>query len=218
MIRFDNSPQGSDAWLEARRGCITGSRFRDARDKLKTGAPSNKAALYAMDTARERCGGKPAAVFQNAAMRTGTEQEPFARAAYESSTGAWVDEAGFAYTEDRKFGCSVDGLVGNDGVIEIKTMVSSDTLFRAMVEGDLSDYLDQVNGAMWLLGRKWCDVCLWAPDLPSNRLTVIRINRDDEAIQKLEDDLWSFEKLVSQYETKLRAKLAAVEINQLETA
>lgn len=202
--------QGSPEWLEARRGVITGSRFRDCRDKLKSGQPSKACMSYAMDVARERLGGKAADKFANAAMRVGTEQEPFARAAYERRTGNLVDEAGFIKTIDTKFGCSVDGLVGNDGVIEIKTMVSSDTLFRAVVESDLSDYLDQCNGAMWLLHRKWCDLVLWAPDLePIGRhLTIHRIERDDNAIESLESDLLDFERTVTRYENLLRKEAA----------
>ena len=68
-----NHEQGSEAWLAARKGCITGSRFKDCRDKLKGGAPSKACIAYAMDTARERAGGSAPAKFQNAAMRTGTE-------------------------------------------------------------------------------------------------------------------------------------------------
>ena len=75
-----NLEQGSEDWLAYRRGVITGSRFKDARDKLKNGQPSKACLDYARDLARERLGGKAPAKFQNAAMRTGTEQEPFARA------------------------------------------------------------------------------------------------------------------------------------------
>jgi hypothetical protein len=196
-------PQGSEEWLESRRGVITGSRFKDCRDKTAKGEPTAKARLYAMDVARERAGGRAGDTFQNAAMRFGTEQEPYARSAYEARTGNLVDEAGFITTDDRKFGVSVDGLVDEDGIVEIKTMVSSDTLFTAVVERDLSAYIDQINGGLWLLGRKWCDLVLWAPDLPTRRLTVIRINRDDEEIQKLEDDLLAFERRVCEYESKL---------------
>lgn len=196
-------PQGSEEWLESRRGVITGSRFKDCRDKTAKGEPTAKARLYAMDVARERAGGRAGDTFQNAAMRFGTEQEPYARSAYEARTGNLVDEAGFITTDDRKFGVSVDGLVDEDGIVEIKTMVSSDTLFSAVVERDLSAYIDQINGGLWLLGRKWCDLVLWAPDLPTRRLTVIRINRDDEEIQKLEDDLLTFERRVCEYESKL---------------
>lgn len=204
-----NDPQGSNEWLTARRGVITGSRFKDARDRVKGGALSAKAKLYSMDVARERFGGMAAQQIQNAAMRMGTEQEPLARQAYEARTGNFVDEAGFITTDDRKFGVSVDGLVDADGMVEIKTMVSSETLFTAVVHCDISAYIDQINGSLWLLGRKWCDLILWAPDLPEGRLTIRRIERNEDAIQKLEDDLIAFEKVVTQLEQDLRAKVAA---------
>lgn len=207
MIRFDTSPQGSDDWLEARRGAITGSRCKDARDKLKSGEPSKAALLYAMDTARERCGGRVLGQYVNGAMRMGTEQEPRAREAYEAHTGALVLEAGFASTEDRHFGCSVDGLVDDDGIVEIKTMVSSDTLFRAVVDRDISAYTDQINMALWLLSRRWCDLILWAPDLEhiGRQLTIIRINRSEPTIEDLERDLLAFDARVSMLESRLRA-------------
>jgi hypothetical protein len=200
------APQGSPEWLEARRGVITASRAKDARDRLKsTGAPSSKALLYAQDVARERCGGTASSTFVNSAMRFGTEQEPEARMAYEVATGEMVEEAGFICTDDRKFGCSVDGLVNADGVIEIKTLVSSDSLFSAVVDADHSAYIDQINFALWLLGRQWCDLVLWAPDLPTHRMTIRRIVRDDNVIEKLEADLLAFDKLVTKYATALQA-------------
>lgn len=199
-------PQGSDAWLAARVGVITGSRFKDARDKLKNGKPSGKSDGYAFDLARERVGGTVPKVFVNDAMRKGTEEEPKARFEYEARTGHMVTEAGFITTDDGQFGVSVDGLVGDDGIIEIKTMVSSSTLFTAVVGRDISEYIDQCNGAMWLLGRKWVDLILWAPDLADigRDLTVIRIERDDDAINELESDLIAFWKRVNELESKLR--------------
>lgn len=198
-------PQGSDAWLQARRGVITASRFKDCRDRQKNGSPSKKCLDYAMDVAREREGGMPNQAFANAAMRIGTEQEPEARAVYEMRTKNLVDEAGFITTADRLFGVSVDGLVGDDGIIEIKTMVSSDTLFKAFVDGDISAYADQCNGAMWLLGRKWVDLVLWVYDL--GRTKIIRINRDDDEIDALESDLMEFERSVTKYQQALRLAL-----------
>lgn len=198
-------PQGSDAWLQARKGVITGSRFKDCRDKLKNGAPSKKCTDYARDVAREREGGEPMAVFVNGAMRLGTEQEEPARDTYQLKTKNFVEEAGFITTQDRLFGVSVDGLVGDDGIIEIKTMVSSDTLFTAFVEGDISAYVDQCNGAMWLLGRKWIDLVLWVHDL--GRMKIIRIDRDDDEIDALESDLMEFERTVTKYQQALRLAL-----------
>ena len=201
--------QGSPEWLAARRGVITASRFKDARDKLKGGAPSKSCLAYAMDVARERIpGGTVPAVFQNAAMRMGQVEEPVARMMREAETGELIEEAGFITTTDGVFGVSVDGLIGARGVWECKTMVSSATLFTAMVDGDISEYVDQCNGAMWLLGRQYVDLSLWCPDL--QKLHTIRIERDDEAIQRLEDDLMAFAKLVGQYEAKLRALLEPV--------
>lgn len=208
--------QGSEEWLTARRGKITGSRFKDARDKLKGGQPSKACLGYAMDVARERIGGSAPPKFQNAAMRTGTEQEPFARAMYEARTGHMVDEAGFYLSDDAVFGLSPDGLVNDDGVIEIKTMVGSDTLFTAVADGDISAYMDQCLGYLWLLGRQWVDLALWCPDL--NHMAIHRIHRDEDAIEKLESDLMAFARLVTQYENTLRAAIQSTTETALEAA
>ncbi|ABX34555.1 Exonuclease, phage-type [Delftia acidovorans SPH-1] len=201
-----NLEQGTPDWLAARRAHITGSNFRTARDKLKDGRPSKAALDYARDVARERVGGHAPSKFQNAAMRAGNEQEPVARAMYEGRTGHLVEEVGFFETEDGLFGLSPDGLIDDDGVLEIKTMVSSDTLFTAMADGDLSAYMDQCLGYLWLLGRQWVDLVLWCPDL--QHLVIHRITRDEDAIQKLQDDLMAFAALAGQYEDQLRAALA----------
>lgn len=208
--------QGSEEWLTARRGKITGSRFKDARDKLKGGQPSKACLGYAMDVARERIGGSAPSKFQNAAMRTGTEQEPFARAMYEARTGHMVDEAGFYLSDDAVFGLSPDGLIDDDGVLEIKTMVSSDTLFTAVADGDLSAYMDQCLGYLWLLGRQWVDLVLWAPDL--DLMAIHRIHRDEDAIEKLESDLMEFARMVKKYETTLRDAIAANNEQALQAA
>jgi exodeoxyribonuclease (lambda-induced) len=203
--------QGSEEWLMARRGVVTGSRFKDCRDKLKNGQPSKACLEYARDVARERIGGRAPAKFQNAAMRTGVEQEPVARAMYEAQTGYMVDEAGFYLSDDDNFGLSPDGLIDEDGVLEIKTMVSSETLFTAVVDGDISAYRDQCLGYLWLLGRQWVDLVLWAPDLEAagrKGLHIVRITRNEDDIEKLEADLMAFAVLVQDNEEKLRLKAA----------
>lgn len=211
-----NHEQGSEAWLASRKGCITGSRFKDCRDKLKGGGPSKACLAYAMDTARERSGGTAPAKFQNAAMRTGQEQESPARHRYERLTGNLVEEVGFFTTEDGLFGLSPDGLIDDDGVLEIKTMVSSDTLFTAVADGDVSAYMDQCLGYLWLLGRQWVDLVLWAPDL--DLMVIKRITRDEDAIEALETDLMAFSRLVKQYETTLRDAIAANNEQALQAA
>ena len=215
MIHHDH-PQGSPEWLAVRRGVVTGSRFKDCRDYkaptaaqkkegITRGEPSSKLLSYAYDTARERLGGVAPAKFQSAAMRMGTEQEGPARLAYERRTRNLVEEVGFFTTEDRLFGLSPDGLIDDDGVLEIKTMVSSDTLFTAVAHGDVSEYMDQCLGYLWLLGRQWVDLCLWVPDL--EHLTIRRITRDENAIEALEADLMAFAVMVRKNEMLLRQAL-----------
>lgn len=206
-VLWSLAEQQSEEWFAARCGCITGSMFATAREKTSRGLMSARSWLYAMDTARERAGGTVAPAYANAAMRTGTEQEPMARMAYEAQTGNLVQEVGFAYTDDGLYGCSVDGLVGSDGMVEIKTMVSSATLFRAVVDGDHSDYIAQIDGAMWLLSLAWCDLCLWAPDLPVGQLTVVRIERDEARIEALESDLVAFNGVVQNLALRLQTKM-----------
>lgn len=196
--------QGSDGWQEARRGVITASRAKDARDRKKNGDPSDKMLAYAMDVARERKpGGRAAPVFVNAAMRMGSEEEQFAAIEYMARTGSELSEAYFITTPDRKFGASLDRWIGKSRkkALEVKTLVSSAAMFRAIVDGDISDYRDQCVFSMWLLTLDWIDLCLWCPDLQF--LHIVRINRDEEEIQRMEDDMVAFEKLVTQYETKL---------------
>ena len=208
--------QGSEAWLAVRKGVVTGSRFKDARDKLKGGQPSKACISYAMDVARERLGGDAPAKFQNAAMRMGSEQEEVARRMYESRTGNLVEEVGFFTTEDTCFGLSPDGLIDDDGVLEIKTMVGSETLFTAVVSGDVSAYMDQCLGYLWLLGRQWVDLVLWAPDF--GHMVIHRITRDEDAIEALEADLMAFARLVTQYETTLRTAIQSTTEPALEAA
>ena len=199
--------QGTEEWLAARRGVITASKFKTCRDKLKNGNPTKACLNYAMDTARERCGGTVLPTYANLAMKTGTEQEPIARMAYEMETDSFVAEAGFICTDDRIFGGSVDGMIEADGLWECKAMVSSDTLFTAVVDGDISEYVDQCNGNMWLLGRKWIDLHLWVYDLP-HLSQIIRIQRDDDVVNELEKDLMEFAVLVDEFERKLQLKAA----------
>lgn len=219
---YHTDPQGSEAWLAARRGVITGSCFKDARSRLtdktdkKTGeitrgAPSAKCLAYAHDVARERMGGKPMDVYVNGAMRFGSEQEPLARMAYETTTGYLVEEVGFVTTDCRTFGLSLDGKIDGNGAVEIKTMVSSESLFAAVVDEDISEYEDQCNGALLFLGLDWIDLVLWTPDLEEQGLGLVikRIERDESKLAELKADLEEFAALVSKFEEKLRSRAAA---------
>jgi exodeoxyribonuclease (lambda-induced) len=214
-VIFNDAPQGSESWLLARKGRITGSNFKKTRDRLKNGDFSKKAILYARDVARMRFGGKPEEIFQNAAMRFGSEQEPFARMAYETTTGYMVREVGFAATDCGWYGLSPDGMIDQDGngVVEIKTMVGSDNLFETVIEEHYDEYMDQCLGYLLFLDIQWVDLVMWTPDLETQGLGIVihRIKREDNilAIEALHRDLMAFRKLVATLEDQLRCKAAA---------
>lgn len=202
-----NHEQGSDAWKQSRCGVISGSNFKLCRSRLKNGTPSAECMGYARKVARERVTGIPdPGPFQTKAMAFGQEQEGVARVEYEVRNGVIVEESGFITTDCGRYGVSVDGLIGKDGGFECKTLVGTDQLFKVLGDGDVSDYIDQCMGAMWLLNREWWDLVLWAPDLtPINReLTVRRIHRDEKAITELEVDLIRFKGMVDELEAQLR--------------
>lgn len=161
---------------------------------------------YAERLARERLGGREPEGREGLSQRIGHEEEQFGAIEYMAKTGAVVEEAFFITTDDRKFGLSLDRWVDKRaGALELKTMVSSATLFRAQARGDISEYRDQCVFALWMLTLPWIDLGLWCADLRA--LRIIRIHRDEDEIQKLEDDLIAFEALVSQHEAELRASI-----------
>lgn len=217
MKTLANFTQGSDEWKQARAGKVTASRAKDARDRLKSGAPSGKQIAYACQVALERVSNKPAdATFENWQMREGHAQEPYARAAYEAKTGALVDEVGAFATDDDLFLYSPDGLIDDDGLLEVKSLFSPERIMTIVGNGDTSDFEDQCMFGLWLTGRQWIDLVVWVPSL--EHMVIKRITRDEEAIEALEADLMAFAKLVTQYETTLRTAIQSTTETALEAA
>ena len=209
--------QGDSEWKQARSGKVTASRAKDARDRLKSGAASGKQIAYACQVALERVSQQPAdATFENWQMREGHIQEPIARAAYERRTGNLVDEVGAFATDDDLFMYSPDGVIDDDGLLEVKTLFSPERIMTIVGNGDMSDFIDQCMFGLWLTGRQWIDLVVWVPALEHMRIT--RINRDEDAIEALEADLMAFAKLVTQYETTLRTAIQSTTEPDLEAA
>ena len=217
MKMLSSFEQGDSEWKKARAGKVTASRAKDARDKLKSGAASGKQIAYACQVALERVSGQPAdATFENWQMREGHVQEPIARAAYERRTGNLVDEVGAFATDDDLFLYSPDGVIDNDGLLEVKTLFSPERIMTIVGNGDVSDFIDQCMFGLWLTGRQWIDLVVWVPSL--EHLSIKRIDRDEDAIEKLESDLMEFARMVKQYETTLRDAIAANNEQALQAA
>jgi hypothetical protein len=231
-MRFIQCPQGSEAWLQARSGIITASCFADAISALtrasghrKAGDPSATSDKYASDIAIEQISGKPYGEPVKAwALARGHELEPHARARYEASTGNMAMEAGVVLTDDGTFGYSTDGLVNPsaspeamadyvascEGLIEIKCPIDSQKIFNIRQTGDLSEYLEQMQGGMWLTGAEWCDFIMYVPDLEAvgNDLYVKRVLRDEDFIEDMAARLMKFRDRVADFKYLLSKQAA----------
>lgn len=202
--------QGSEAWRALRAGKVTASRVADVLSKVKSGEAAGRK-NYRMDLVAERLTGKPADSFTNAAMQWGTEQEPFARIAYETHKGLFVDQVPFVdHPTIEWFGCSPDGLVGEDGLLEIKCP-NTTTHLEYLEDGKPpSKYIPQMMAQMACTGRKWCDFVSFDPRLPEDlQLLVVRLNRDDAYIQDMEAQIVQFLNEVDATLTQLKRKLNA---------
>jgi putative phage-type endonuclease len=185
--------QGSPEWYAARVGHVTASRVSDVIAKTKSGWSASRQ-NYMAELVAERLTGAPAERYQNAIMQRGTELEPDARIAYEFRTDAEVAEVGFVpHPTIAMTGASPDGLVGADGLIEIKcplTATHIDSLLRGYID---EKYITQMTWQMACTGRAWCDFVSFDPRLPeSTRLYVLRIERDDQMVAYLEKEVRSF--------------------------
>ncbi len=185
--------QGTDEWLQERLGKATASRIADIVAKTKSGYSASRA-NYMAQLIAERLTGVVEPSYTNAAMAWGTEKEPEARAAYERLRGVLIDEIGFvAHPTIPMSGASPDGLIGDDGLIEIKcpnTATHLDTLLGAPIP---SKYLTQMLWQMACTGRDWCDWVSYDPRLPDHlRLHITRVQRAAPTIAELEEEVSAF--------------------------
>ena len=185
--------QGSESWFQIRIGKVTASRVADVIAKTKSGYSASRD-NYMAQLVCERLTGQKAEGFTNAAMQHGTETEPLARAAYEALKDVLVDEVGFVpHPSIQMAGASPDGLVGDDGLIEIKcpnTATHIDTLLSETVP---TKYYIQMQFQMACTGREWCDFVSFDNRLPSElQLFVKRVPRDDTYIKLMEAEIVQF--------------------------
>jgi hypothetical protein len=191
-MKIIDCPQGSPEWLAARCGVASASRFGAVMATIKTGEAAERR-NYKTDLIVERLTGRPLDGFQTAAMKQGIEREPFARMAYEAHTGHIVQEVGFCRLEDIEAGASPDGLIVEDGGLEIKCPERSAHLRYLQQEAEPPEYTWQIQGGMWVTGRQWWDFASYNPDFPERlQLIVRRIKRDEAAIKKLEAEVRRF--------------------------
>ena len=185
--------QRTEEWLKARCGSLGASQLNEALATTKSGWGASRENLKNRIIA-ERLTGIPAETFKNAAMEWGTAQEDNARKAYEAHTGVFVDEMGIAYHPALKHThASPDGLVGDDGLIEIKCPNTTTHIETLKAKKAPSKYINQMMWQMRCTDRQWCDFVSFDPRLPSHlQLFIVRVERDEAIIADLEAKVAEF--------------------------
>ena len=197
--------QGSPEWFAARLGKVTGSRIGDV---LSTGVGRDN---YMAQLIVERLTGQPIEMYSNSAMQWGTDTEPYARAAYEIKKGVLVDEVGsIPHPSIPMAAASPDGLVGDDGLVEIKcpnTSTHIDTLLGAKIK---TGYLYQMQFQMVCTGRKWCDFVSFDPRMEESlQLHIRHVPVDPTTVTKIENGVRKF---LEELDDKIK-KLTDMKVN-----
>lgn len=194
--------QGTDEWIALRFGWITASRFKD----VKAGGAGKTRKSYMYQLAAEAITGERAESYSNEYMEWGTLTEPQARAMYELDSGNDVEEVSFIKLNDtNKIGCSPDGLVGSDGMVEFKCPKTT-TQIETFLSGKMPiGHAPQVQGQLWVSGREWCDFVSFDPRINGESSYFIqRQYRDENLIKDISEACYKFEDELQEIIIKLR--------------
>jgi hypothetical protein len=180
-MRIINCEQGSPEWLQARLGVPSASSY--SKLITTTGKASAQAEAYINQLVAERITGEPSFFQVTDPMQRGMDLEPEARVRYEMETGNLVEQVGFLMHDTLEAGASPDGLVGEEGGLEIKCPMRS-THVEYLRNGRLpSKYIQQVQGCLWISGRDWWHFMSYHPKMTP---LIIRVYRDEVFIKALE--------------------------------
>ena len=196
-MNISKHEQGTQEWLDERCGIPTSSNF--SQIITTKGIRSKTRDKYLYKAAGEKILGYAEETYKNAAMIRGTELEEEARNAYELITGNDVTQVGLC-TENGS-GASPDGFVGDCGLLEIKCPSIAVHVSYLIQNKAPSDYFQQMQGQLLITGRKWVDFCSYFPGL---KTLIIRIERNEEFLKKLKEELTSFNKDLEEVTKKIK--------------
>lgn len=208
-MRTIQCEQGTAQWLDARRGKITASRIVDVLDYLKKGGEGAGRKNYRIDLIAERLSGFSEEHFVSPEMKWGTYCEPMARTAYEMERNTMVESVGFVMHPESDFtGASPDGLVDEDGALEIKCPKTT-THIKWLMAGDVpEEHQAQCLWVMACTGRKWCDFASYDPRLPDGlKLFIARMHSDKEKIEAIYSEVVRFDSEVDVVCSDLRMRI-----------
>jgi hypothetical protein len=196
--------QGTWDWFLARMGMPTASRYSAILAHGKGGAESKMRYTYMKQLAGEIITGEPMETYTNEKMDRGKKHEPDLRARYSFERDVDVKQIGFMRMNPAlcATGCSPDGLVGDDGMVELKS-AEPPVLIDILKGKQPTEHMAQVQGGLWISGRSWCDLVIGWPNMP---LSITRINRSDTYIGPLSVAVKAFNAELAALVKELRDK------------
>ena len=195
--------QRSEEWFQARLGKVTASRVADVLAKIKSGESASRR-NYKIQLVSERLTGEKQETYINQAMQDGIDREFYARERYVQQHGE-VEEVGFIQHPTLEAGASPDGLVGDDGLIEIKCPLGTTHTETLMTQEVPSKYMPQIQFQLLVTGRKWCDFVSFNPMFPEHlQLFVKRVDADPVYQKELEVEVGKFLDEVNDVINKLK--------------
>ena len=202
MMEIIDCAQNSPEWLQARLGIVTASRMGTVMASGRSGAESKTRRSYMLQLAGEIITGEPAETFSNTHMERGHVMEPEARDNYAFMHDVEPQLVGFIRNGDK--GASPDSLVGNNGLLEIKTKLPAlliDCLLRKPDDFP-PEHKAQCQGALWVAEREWIDLAIYYPKMP---LVVFRAHRDAKFIADLASAVRQFNEELHETVERVRA-------------
>lgn len=204
-LQIFNCDQGSAEWYACRAGIPTASEFDTVMAKGKTkGTESKTRRTYMLKLIGERLTGKPAYHYNNDHMERGHEMEPEARDLYSMITDYEPVRVGFMRRGDT--GASPDSLIGNDGLLEIKTKLAHLQLDVLLNDELPSEHRAQCQGQLWIAEREWVDFVSYWPGLP---LFAKRVYRDEPYIATIKAEVDAFNNQMLELIERINQKKAA---------
>ena len=195
--------QRSEEWFQARLGKVTASRVADVLAKIKSGESASRR-NYKIQLVSERLTGEKQETYINQAMQDGIDREFYARERYVQQFGE-VEEVGFVKHPTLEAGASPDGMVGEDGIIEIKCPMGSTHTETLMTQDVPSRYVPQIQFQLLVTGRKWCDFVSYNPMFPEHlQVFVKRVEADPVYQKELESEVKQFLSEVDNVINKLK--------------
>lgn len=204
--KFCEAEQGSEQWLIDRIPYVTASNVADVMAQGKGASRAN----YLSRKFCEIVTGRPTKTYKSAKMQDGNDREQTAREIYEQIKKCSVKQLPFAYLEDEGLGGSIDGDVDEDGMLEIKNVMSSEQI-NLLTTGKIKDrYIKQMNTDMYVYEKKWCDFMSVAlgdeesGELPDNlKVKIIRVYRDEDLILRIRKEVAFFHRDLQELRKKL---------------